>query len=89
MTTNAPPPVWDPLHPEFRADPYPWYEALRNADPVHRIDDYTVVLTRHDDVLRTLRGPEFARDIEQHAAAPINDPVMQRRRQRSVRGRTR
>ncbi|NBV74269.1 MAG: cytochrome P450, partial [Actinobacteria bacterium] len=59
------------------------YEALRNADPVHRIDDYTVVLTRHDDVLRTLRGPEFARDIEQHAAAPINDPVMQRRRQRS------
>ena len=83
MTTDAPPPVWDPLHPEFRADPYPWYEALRNADPVHRIDDYTVVLTRHDDVLRTLRGPEFARDIEQHAAAPINDPVMQRRRQRS------
>ena len=82
MTTDAPPPVWDPLHPDFRADPYPWYEALRNADPVHRVDDYTVVLTRHDDVLRTLRGPEFARDIEQHAAAPINDPVMQRRRQR-------
>ena len=56
MTTDAPPPVWDPLHPDFRADPYPWYEALRNADPVHRIDDYTVVLTRHDDVLRTRRS---------------------------------
>ncbi|NBS30148.1 MAG: cytochrome P450, partial [Actinobacteria bacterium] len=59
------------------------YEALRTSDPVHRLDDYTVVLTRHDDVLRTLRGGEFARDIEQHAAAPIDNPVMQRRRERS------
>ena len=83
MTAGNPQPVWDPLHPEFRADPYPWYEALRLSDPVHRLDDYTVVLTRHDDVLRTLRGGEFARDIEQHAAAPIDNPVMQRRRERS------
>lgn len=83
MTTESPSPVWDPLHPAFRADPYPWYESLRTNDPVHRVDDYTVVLTRHEDVLSTLRGVEFARDIEQHAAAPIDNPVMQRRRERS------
>lgn len=83
MTTESPSPVWDPLHPAFRADPYPWYESLRTHDPVHRVDDYTVVLTRHEDVLSTLRGVEFARDIEQHAAAPIDNPVMQRRRERS------
>lgn len=83
MTTESPSPIWDPLHPAFRADPYPWYESLRTHDPVHRVDDYTVVLTRHEDVLSTLRGVEFARDIEQHAAAPIDNPVMQRRRERS------
>ena len=83
MTAESPSPVWDPLHPAFRADPYPWYESLRTHDPVHRVDDYTVVLTRHEDVLSTLRGVEFARDIEQHAAAPIDNPVMQRRRERS------
>lgn len=82
MTTSTPP-IWDPRHPEFRANPYPWYESLRTHDPVHRVDEYTVVLTRHEDVLRTLRGSEFARDIEQHAAAPIDNPVMQRRRERS------
>jgi cytochrome P450 len=83
VTTESPPPIWDPLHPAFRADPYPWYESLRTHDPVHRVDDYTVVLTRHEDVLSTLRGVEFARDIEQHAAAPIDNPVMERRRERS------
>ena len=83
MTTESPSPIWDPLHPAFRADPYPWYESLRTHDPVHRVDDYTVVLTRHEDVLSTLRGVEFARDIEQHAAAPIDNPVMERRRERS------
>lgn len=83
MTAESPPPIWDPLHPAFRTDPYPWYESLRTHDPVHRVDDYTVVLTRHEDVLSTLRGAEFARDIEQHAAAPIDNPVMKRRRERS------
>jgi cytochrome P450 len=83
VTTESPSPIWDPLHPAFRADPYPWYESLRTHDPVHRVDDYTVVLTRHEDVLSTLRGAEFARDIEQHAAAPIDNPVMERRRERS------
>ncbi len=83
MTAETPAPIWDPLHPEFRSDPYPWYESLRTHDPIHRVDEYSVVLTRHEDVLRTLRGAEFARDIEQHAAAPIDNPVMQRRRERS------
>jgi cytochrome P450 len=83
VTAESPPPIWDPLHPAFRTDPYPWYESLRTHDPVHRVDDYTVVLTRHEDVLSTLRGTEFARDIEQHAAAPIDNPVMKRRRERS------
>ena len=55
---------WAPHLPEFRADPYPFYAALRETDPVHRVDDWTVVLTRFDDVHRVLRDPGYSRDIE-------------------------
>lgn len=75
-------PLWNPLDPDFRSDPYPWYERLRSLDPVHRIDDYHVVLTRYEDVSRTLRGTEFARDIDAHSKAPLVDPVLRRRRER-------
>ncbi|MEL0283678.1 MAG: hypothetical protein VW964_03850, partial [Ilumatobacter sp.] len=60
--------LWRPADPAFRADPYPYYAELRTTDPVHRLDPYTVVVTRHSDVASTLRGPEFARDIERHSA---------------------
>ena len=73
---------WSPLDPDFRADPYPWYRELRTHDPVHRVDDHTVVLTRHSDVLHTLRSTDFARDIEEHSTAPLTNPVMVRRRER-------
>ncbi len=75
-------PLWNPLDPDFRSDPYRWYERLRTLDPVHRIDDHHVVLTRYEDVSRTLRGAEFARDIDAHSKAPLVDPVLRRRRER-------
>ena len=80
MTTAA---QWAPHLPEFRADPYPFYAALRETDPVHRVDDWTVVLTRFDDVHRVLRDPGYSRDIETSSARPAdNDPITARRRQR-------
>lgn len=81
-STDTTAPLWDPLNSSFRADPYPWYERLRTLDPVHRIDDHHLVLTRYEDVSRTLRGSEFGRDIDRHSKAPIVDPVMKRRRER-------
>ena len=57
------------LHPEFRAAHPLVRGASRPGSPHRRLHGCS---HRHDDVLRTLR-PEFARDIEQHAAAPIND----------------
>ena len=74
---------WAPHLAEFRADPYPFYAALREADPVHRVDDWSVVLTRYDDVYRVLRDPGYSRDIEASSARPIDDdPITARRRQR-------
>jgi len=72
-------PVFNPFDPAFRANPYPFYEALRQHDPVHRSPFGFTVLTRYDDVARTLRGTEFARDIEAHVTPRADDPRNARR----------
>ena len=60
--------AFNPFDPAFRADPYPFYARLREHEPVHVSPFGFVVLTRYDDVARTLRGAEFSRDIEANAA---------------------
>ena len=37
------------LPPDFIDDPYPWYHALREHDPVHCMPDGSYFLTRYDD----------------------------------------
>lgn len=74
-------PVFDPFDPAFRADPYPFYEALREQDPVHLTPLGTVVLTRYDDIGWTLRSTDFSRDIEAHARES-SDPTMRAKRER-------
>ncbi len=71
--------VFNPFDPSFRANPYPFYDALRERDPVHRSPLGFTVLTRYDDVARTLRGAEFARDIEAHITPRADDPRNARR----------
>lgn len=78
-------PVWNPLDPEFRADPYSTYARLRNEAPVTRTDFDTVVLARYHDVAQTLRGTQFSRDIDANAT-PRTDPVSLRRRERRAQG---
>jgi cytochrome P450 len=57
-------PTFNPFDPVFRANPYPFYKALREQDPVHAADVGNIVLTRHEDVFSTLRSNDFSRDIE-------------------------
>jgi cytochrome P450 len=73
--------LFNPLDPAFRTNPYPFYNRLRSEDPVHESFMGFTVLSRYDDVARTLRSNEFARDIEQHADPPA-DSVMRARRER-------
>lgn len=48
--------AFDPLSPEFIADPYPFYRMLREAGPVHRHPvTNSWVLTRYDDMVEVLR----------------------------------
>jgi cytochrome P450 len=74
--------LWDPFDPEFRANPYPFYDRLRTEAPVHRISPYQVVLTRYSDVFSTLRSATVSRDIEANALFDEHDEVAVRRRAR-------
>lgn len=53
-------PVYDPFNPELMADPYPYYERLREEHPIYyneRLDCY--VLSRYEDIYRALRKPQL------------------------------
>ncbi|MEQ1703079.1 MAG: cytochrome P450, partial [Ilumatobacteraceae bacterium] len=82
-------PMFNPFDPTFRANPYPFYEQWREHSPVMQTPLGFTVLTRYEDVARTLRGNEFARDIEAHVEARPDDPRNARRerlRQRREEG---
>lgn len=47
--------------PEIRANPYPFYEKLREQDPVHWDELGFWVLTRYDDITFVYTDPRFSR----------------------------
>ena len=54
--------LFNPLTPEFHANPYPFYQRMRESDPVHQSPLGLWVLTRYDDCVTSLRDPRFGRD---------------------------
>jgi cytochrome P450 len=62
---------FNPMDPEFVADPYPMYQRLRTEDPVHHSPMGFWVLTRYEDVVASLRDPRFLKE-------PMIAAVMQR-----------
>ena len=73
-------PVFNPFDPAFRANPYPFYDSLREKDPVHITPFEVVILTRFEDVSWTLRSNDFSRDIEATANEPL-DPLSKAKRE--------
>ncbi len=59
MNQAAPdvPVFFNPLDPDYLADPYPQVAALRETDPVHESPLGIWVLTRYEDVFALLRNP--------------------------------
>ena len=67
---------FNPMDPEFVADPYPFYHRLRTEDPVHHSPLGFWVLTRYDDVVAALRDPRLAKEaIASFVAARFGAPV--------------
>lgn len=76
--------LFNPFDPAFRADPYPFYDVLREKAPVYLSPFETVVLSRYEDVAVTLRSNDFSRDIEKNANQP-SSAVQNRKRTREHR----
>jgi cytochrome P450 len=90
------------LPPEFYADPFPYYHALRQHAPVKPMPDGSWLLTRYDDILPVYRdhkafssdknkefGPKFGPSplLEHHTTSLIfNDPPLHSRVRRAIVG---
>ncbi len=87
--------------PEFLDDPYPWYAALRERDPLHALEDGGVFVARYEDALAIYRSPsassdkkrEFAPKLgasplyEHHTTSLVfNDPPLHTRVRRLIMG---
>ena len=77
--------VFNPLRPQLRVDPHPFYRELRERDPFHRSRPAGGwVLTRYDDVAQVLGDRSFSSDERhqrryprmraRHARAGLPDP---------------
>jgi cytochrome P450 len=58
---------------DFVDDPYPYYRALREHEPVRRLADGSLFLTRYDDVAAVYRSP-LARSDKKQDFAPRFGP---------------
>ncbi len=87
---------------DFDADPYPYYRALREHDPVRQMPDGAWFLTRYDDLLPVYRdsrtfssdkrqefGPKYGASprLEHHTTSLVfNDPPLHSRVRRAIVG---
>jgi cytochrome P450 len=56
-------PLFNPLSPEFIANPYPYYHRLRAVEPMHLTSFGFYVASRHVDVATILRDKRFGKDF--------------------------
>jgi cytochrome P450 len=55
---------FNPLAPEFQANPYPFYDMLRSNMPVFYLPDWNMwFLTRYEDNVAALKDARFGREI--------------------------
>ncbi len=78
-------PIFNPFDPAFRANPYPYYDALRTLEPVHTTASGMVVLTRYADVSTTLKSADFSRDVEKYSTQASPTARQLRRERQEVR----
>jgi cytochrome P450 len=90
------------LTPEFYADPYPTYRALRENEPVKRLPNGSYFLTRYDDLVSAYKntklfssdkrrefGPKYGDSLlfEHHTTSLVfNDPPAHTRVRRLIMG---
>ncbi len=73
----------DAMSPEFREDPYPYYDTYRGADRLVRVDETIWLSFSHADVWDMLRNPRLSSN-ESRATTEIGLPEEERARKRSL-----
>ena len=73
-------PLFNPLAPDFIANPYPFYERLRETDPMHLTPLGFHVASRHGDIATILRDRRFGKDFagrmsRRHGPEILEEPV--------------
>jgi cytochrome P450 len=65
------------LTPEFYADPYPTYRALRENEPVKRMPNGSWFLTRYDDLITAYKNTKaFSSDKKKEFAPKYGDSLL-------------
>jgi cytochrome P450 len=70
-------PLFNPLAPEFIRDPYPFYERLRNTDPMHLTPFGSYVASRHAEASLVLRDKRFGKDYVERTTRRYGPQIMQ------------
>jgi len=73
-------PLFNPLSPDFIRNPYPAYERLRTADPMHRTPFGPYLASRHAEASLVLRDKRFGKDyldrtIRRYGPKIMEEPV--------------
>jgi cytochrome P450 len=76
VQTQASDPLFDPLSPDFIRDPYPHYERLRTADPVHINAHGAFVASRHAEVSLVVRDKRFGKDYVERTVRRYGPKIM-------------
>ena len=80
IKTVAGAPLFNPLAPEFIANPYPYYQRLRETAPMHLTPLGFYVASRHADIATVLRDKRFGKDFagrmsRRHGPEILEEPV--------------
>jgi cytochrome P450 len=78
-------PLFNPLTPEFIANPYPFYHRLRTLDPMHLAPTGLYVASRHADVTAILRDKRFGKDFAGRMSRRFGPQVLEQPIYRSMR----
>jgi cytochrome P450 len=78
-------PLFNPLTPEFIANPYPFYHRLRAIDPMHLAPTGLYVASRHADVTTILRDKRFGKDFAGRMSRRFGPQILEEPIYRSMR----
>jgi cytochrome P450 len=78
-------PLFNPLAPEFIADPYPFYHRLRATDPMHLTPLGFHVASRHGDIATILRDKRFGKDFAGRMSRRYGPQILEEPVYRSMR----